>query len=397
MQGPEQSSPTIPRPQGTDFGSGGDNELPEQTSMWFQGYGKTVHICYTVAQDFGLEPRLAESTLQTALETWRRYTLARLHLYFVEENVGPLSDSGRDLPALDFSVSAECLGHEDLHVYFGDSTPEVLRYRQQFTNPTGFAQRTHYDRAARWGRGLIWIAKHLSLGGPQERAYPDWRHAGNLSAILLHEIGHALGNDHVSGTILDANIGDRIKALPQWSSGAAQIDTDRELVFDRSQPLRYEGKLTPQSSLHGKYPRPIFPKLFGREAQGPITVELERIPTTDPKAFSHRLTIRDSLTTAGEVLVGESDTIETVDVESKNGLYRYLVAEELGLGRFHMARENVYHRFRQWLRNDTGRVFAEVTYDNRPSGFSRYSDSPVTVSLVLNGEILEIAHPVLER
>ncbi|MBI1860260.1 MAG: hypothetical protein HYR96_05005 [Deltaproteobacteria bacterium] len=339
MQGPEQSSPTIPRPQGTDFGSGGDNELPEQTSMWFQGYGKTVHICYTVAQDFGLEPRLAESTLQTALETWRRYTLARLHLYFVEENVGPLSDSGRDLPALDFSVSAECLGHEDLHVYFGDSTPEVLRYRQQFTNPTGFAQRTHYDRAARWGRGLIWIAKHLSLGGPQERAYPDWRHAGNLSAILLHEIGHALGNDHVSGTILDANIGDRIKALPQWSSGAAQIDTDRELVFDRSQPLRYEGKLTPQSSLHGKYPRPIFPKLFGREAQGP----------------------------------------------------------ELGLGRFHMARENVYHRFRQWLRNDTGRVFAEVTYDNRPSGFSRYSDSPVTVSLVLNGEILEIAHPVLER
>lgn len=93
-------------------------------------------------------------------------------------------------------VHEKCDGTEDLTIYYGVENERVTAAKQLYDNPLAFSHLESYDEQTGRGIGFIWIA----------RAPEVLFHQHHRNALVLHELGHAFGNDHVAGTIMDADI-----------------------------------------------------------------------------------------------------------------------------------------------------------------------------------------------
>jgi hypothetical protein len=93
-------------------------------------------------------------------------------------------------------VLASCDGSEDLKIYYGVENDQVRAARALYDNPAGFAHLENYDESTGTGKGFIWIDR-----SPEILFHPRHR-----LALMIHEMGHAFGLDHVPGTIMDENI-----------------------------------------------------------------------------------------------------------------------------------------------------------------------------------------------
>jgi hypothetical protein len=188
---------TIPSTAMAGAGSsagGADNLVPEDGSAWFPGAGKEIKICYQVASDFGAPAGVDyQSLISDEFQVWQKY-LAQKH---AEDGVSPAAQISFNL-----NFIASCDGSQDLAFYFGIDNDDVKTGKGDFSNPLGFAYRKNFDRARSWGNGFIWLKKADASGGYAQL----WSNVDQIKVIVLHEIGHVLGNGHFSGTIMDAGI-----------------------------------------------------------------------------------------------------------------------------------------------------------------------------------------------
>jgi hypothetical protein len=176
---------------GKESSGGVDNLRPSEA--WFLGADRTVKVCYELAPGFGVDPALVPIEIARAFATWADYIGTR-NLTFPTL-----------APATKVDVRTKCQGGEDLRFYFNMSSPEVEREKLLYEDPIALAHRTSYDPATGWGRGFIWF----SAGG--EVAPPlGWKARDAFFGVLLHEVGHVLGNGHVPGTIMAADLFQRI-------------------------------------------------------------------------------------------------------------------------------------------------------------------------------------------
>lgn len=213
---PSQPQPTT-LPRGTDVGNAGENFPDEHLAAWFVGDNGPVHACLEVAPDFGVDKKTARQTLRRAFDMW--------HDYIRSHDVHAEQDKSRRL-ILAVKIEDECRASTDIKFYFGIENPETQKARAQFINPTAFVQRLSFDRQIPRGKGIVWFARQGSVKASS--GFPNWNREGRLLAAVLHEIGHVYGNDHVPGTIMDANISDRLEG--NWSAEQlASIDHCREL------------------------------------------------------------------------------------------------------------------------------------------------------------------------
>jgi len=217
---------------GGDSSGGGDLRPPEEGNAWFLGT-KPVRYCIEMAPDFGVAPTVVEATVSKVLGTWKSY------LDGMGNRPGFLEE-----PFLLFfnTERIQCDGAEDLKFMMGSQTPEVEKYRKAFYNPVAFARRTEYDTYSGRGKGFVWVASGSSLR--PDAKFPDWSKRDHLYGMLLHEIGHVLGNDHVPYTIMREDIAELL--LPGHTiedySQLSKIDGRRLLQFWSSSPMTsFEG------------------------------------------------------------------------------------------------------------------------------------------------------------
>ncbi len=200
---------------GTDVGSGGDNHAKDHLAAWFLGEDRPIAVCFEIGPEFGADKETVRKILESAFAQWGNYIKG--HNLYPEEKAPKLSTK--------LTLSDVCDGKQELAVYLGVENAVVKAAKGQFDNPTAFVQRTHYDPATGLGRGFIYV----SPAGSVRANFPDWKREGRLEAMLLHEIGHIYGNDHVPGTIMAQGISELLAG--NWAGEyLARIDHCRELT-----------------------------------------------------------------------------------------------------------------------------------------------------------------------
>jgi hypothetical protein len=225
---------------GAGSSGGGDNVGLESDAAWFTGTNRTIRACFDLASDFGVDAATAKREIEGAFATWQRYIDRKFK--FADLSLGIVTSVAAD---------AHCRGDEDLKFYLGTDTQETRLARFKYVNPTAFAFRTDYDRAMGWGKGWIWIAPPASVF-PKEN-FPDWQLTDHgipgmekapyqLRAMLIHEIGHVLGNAHVPGTIMSERISEYLRAGYDWD--ATRIDQARELAVCWQCGYEWNGSLS---------------------------------------------------------------------------------------------------------------------------------------------------------
>jgi len=202
----------------SDVGSAGDNAGPDHDAAWFVGRDRAIDVCYEVAPDFGVDQKNVAPLISAIFKTWGYY----IHQHKVYELEWPHLQLSTD----HVSVREGCDRKADLAVYLGVENDLVKKYRKQFLNPTAFVQRLSFEKLPPWGKGFIWVAKQGAIRA--EPVFPNWSKPGTLSAILIHEIGHTYGNEHIPGTIMAADVSALLKT--DNLQNLINIDRCRELV-----------------------------------------------------------------------------------------------------------------------------------------------------------------------
>ena len=217
---------------GSGSTGGGDNLSRDSGAAWYYDTSKTIKICFSISPDFGLNEETIKKDVQSAFKMWDHYFLTKgICSEFPDEQKFTTK----------IELLTQCNGKEDLTIYAGVTNDTVEAYKKNFHNPTAFVARTKLDLENLWAKGFIWLAKEKSviLDGITGIDFPDWNIPGNLTAMLLHEIGHIYGNEHVEETIM---MSDMAKLLMYDNYFLKmRIDTFRELYRCNSCEKRYTG------------------------------------------------------------------------------------------------------------------------------------------------------------
>ncbi|MBF0363334.1 MAG: hypothetical protein HQK49_20095 [Oligoflexia bacterium] len=248
---------------GGSIDSGGvDLEAIDSGAAWFLG-DRTVRYCIEVSSDFGANVQEIDQVLQSVFTMWSNYLTTRTAYQKLRGEHGYpfLMDIAKK-----YQLVTNCANKNasDIVFYFGVVNNEIEKARNNFDNPVAFIKRTNYDMDNGWAKGFVWVSKKYSS---------KWISFHLLDVILLHEMGHVLGNGHLSETIMDQNIAKMMDYIvnspygtPHTISTYFEIDWfERLLTIDLSS-VSLKGSLHPDT----KKAKKIFKELTGREAVGNI-------------------------------------------------------------------------------------------------------------------------------
>jgi hypothetical protein len=243
---------------GAQAGNGTDYLTPDEGAAWFLGLDRTIKVCYESAPHFGtLSSADLELVISQAFNSWKTYIDSKGINSTSQAMLGP--------EKIAFPTRSEihqtCNGSEDLRIYFGVKKSEVSKSLDEFNSPFAFAQRTSYDSKTGWGSGFIYVAPQGAVDPAQ--SLPNWSTPNTLLAILTHEIGHTYGCGHVTGTVMDANLAQK---LSYFSNRLDQIDIHRSLWAGLKIGAKYNGTLISDAGQ--------FETLMGRAPTGTVHADL---------------------------------------------------------------------------------------------------------------------------
>jgi len=266
--------------------TGGENHASSDGAAWFIGE-KPVRYCIELNASFGVSKSEAAIQISNVFSAWRDY-IAKKGLNS-ENRFDTDSDIDKSFKlgkiAMNTSQMDACDGSEDLKFYFGVDSEEVRRYIKTFTEPVAFAQRTKFDEERGWGKGFIWV----QMPGIGRIKDDVWKKPFLLYGVLLHEVGHVLGNSHIGNTIMDESVPALAGEGGIGKNDEAyftHIDNRRELFFCKTCDFEYRGQT-------GSMYSDMFELLTGRNPAGEVTSRLysQNMPSLQPKIV---LELRDA-------------------------------------------------------------------------------------------------------
>lgn len=225
---------TKPVTMGDERGNGAEYIRADDGSAWFFDGSRKIRYCMAIAPSFGADADRVHNAIKSAFATWEKYLVTK-------ERIGIDRKPGFRF-ATELAYLPTCDGTEDLSFKFGILDAESTSHLKDLRTPVALAVRTAYDPKTRWGKGFVWLASQGSLGesmspkseqgSVQTKPLPDWSGSYSIEGILLHEVGHIFGNEHIPGTIMQEYIVHSAQWLPEVDRQRylTQIDWYFELV-----------------------------------------------------------------------------------------------------------------------------------------------------------------------
>lgn len=182
-------------------GGGGDTHGIDYGTAWYlsQTVERPIKVC--VQKDttiFSLDEKIVTDEFSRAMKNWQVYTTRKQ--IFIDRTEETTERNLLLSPNLNFTFLSKCQGEEDLTLYLGVLNDKIKNILKALDNPVAFSHRESYDAKLGWGKGFIWLK-----GSTDDYSFL-WNKNLNLRGILLHELGHVLGNTHKKNTIMDENI-----------------------------------------------------------------------------------------------------------------------------------------------------------------------------------------------
>jgi len=198
---------------GSGWNGGAEGPLlpSAQQVAWFittETEQRQVRFC--ISENSGSSARIVE--LQAAMKrSYKRW------IDYIQDKDIPLGSRSKFIFAKQtqsLEGLSHCDGSEDLKIALGTRSKDIEIEKRKYFQPIGFSKRGMRESHSMtpWFRqSLIWISDTIFKLGLSERV------SNRLFEIILtHELGHAFGNDHVQGTIMDVRVGEIItKDLPK--------------------------------------------------------------------------------------------------------------------------------------------------------------------------------------
>ncbi len=341
--------------EGDERGNGADVTEASDSSAWFARSNRTIQICYEVAPQFGVSTARIETTIKGAFAKWEEYIGAKGVMKLARS-----SSAAWGLPSQIF-LNQSCIGNEDLVFKFGILDADVDRAMKGRKSPVALSVRTNYDPVTQWGAGFIWVASSGSLGRDPgyfgqgmdgAKDYPNWNVQDSFEGLVLHEVGHVLGNEHVAGTIMDANISHHLMGQPPTSSYSItlkHIDSFYQLMSWRLCDCKVEGVLG------------IAQDAFNPNRTIPAPPPLKHLDTTMQNFLL--LTGRASIGKISAQLVFDKETVQSLVVSDSVGTFEFPIGEKKGLGKTSSSGPSLFRIFSAggFISNVSGRRSTEIT------------------------------------
>ncbi len=174
-----------------------------------------VKICYEKGPAFKVSDSDVESILKWAFQSWADYIVAK------DVSYAASSDSeGASLKVA--GVKKGCSDGDDLHVFLGITPDSIKPTLKKMIRPlAATAAFSGYEKSY-WQKGFIWLAPEGAIDSKSH--LPIWPTPVNTRAcdtcavkvqytvndqfkkVILHEMGHVFGNNHVDRTIMSTDL-----------------------------------------------------------------------------------------------------------------------------------------------------------------------------------------------
>jgi hypothetical protein len=234
----------------------------EEAIAWFTGKDAAKY-CVEVAGDSGVDPVIAQETVEWAFMKWSEY-ITRKRINDRGWNFLPIATSYQRVDKCDDSIR--------LKIYFGVENDEVKKFLPYRKSSLGWAVLTDINFTTQLHRGFVWISPHGSIA-PND-PYPDWKDPKNLRAIVLHELGHVFGNGHIPGTIMTGHLSTTIKYGYPYQS----IDIAQELTICENCLIELKGTIAYNMvRKENEPPYPIWERVFNLQNQQSDSATVESI------------------------------------------------------------------------------------------------------------------------
>lgn len=195
-------------------GGGSGANFPESGAAWFYQDKKEGYISVCIKRDPAFKATYQEGVeaIEFAFKTWEKYIQdIRLYEDYEEDEDGNSIPYPEKLKILTkIQIEQNCTKDTDLTFYLGLVDKKVQGILDNMVDPKAFAYRNYSDIDSINGtsKGIIYvfIPKQKPNGDMNDVIYYDWSKKNRLKTIVLHEVGHVMGIDHVPSTIMRDNL-----------------------------------------------------------------------------------------------------------------------------------------------------------------------------------------------
>ncbi len=243
---------------------------------WFEAKQAQINICIKSPENFYFSTFELKELIKDSFARWGRYILRK--------DTSLADILGNPWDKINFPESCEQTKDNIIFYFGGEDNKDIKKIQKRFNQPLGLSFQTKKN-------GIIWIANSFEFKNKKNAISKEW-----FQMILLHEIGHAFGNHHIHGTIMDETITSKL-FFSKWIKSKGfdleipsfdnliSIDQSKELILEENYPLNFTGIFSIDEKTSKTILKEISPEIRGDKEISLAELEITKRGYIFPKGF----------------------------------------------------------------------------------------------------------------